>query len=231
MWPYFDCVVQMLQEIPAYRNLNAPQLFAAVFNRPKYIWLRRRNRVQQAVSWAIAEQTGVWIQKAGEKLQMGATPRFDFDVIDHLYNLVVASEAGWANYFRESHIEPLVLFYEDVVASNRDAVRRILEFLGVPFAHAFEIAPPTVQKQGTQMSEEWTAAYLKLKKNKIGKLARRAVIKRMTPKIVLGLYRHVRYGGVRSAPARSGKARREAREDLSPHARRVWDLLLHRRDR
>ena len=167
MWSYFDHVVQMLQEIPAYSNLNGPQLFAAVFNRPKYIWMRRRNRVQQAVSWAIADQTGVWIQKMGEKPRLGARPRFDFDVIDDLYNLIVAYEAGWANYFRENHIEPLILFYEDVVASTRDAARHILEFLGVPFAHDFEIAPPTVQKQATQLSEEWTAAYLKLKENKI----------------------------------------------------------------
>jgi LPS sulfotransferase NodH len=54
MWVYFDRVVQMLQEIPAYKNFNESQLLAAVFNRPKYIWMRRRNRVQQAVSWAIA---------------------------------------------------------------------------------------------------------------------------------------------------------------------------------
>ena len=57
--------------------------------------------------------------------------------------------------------------FKDVVASNRDAAGRILEFLGVPFAHDFEIAPPTVQKQAIQLSEEWTAAYLELKE-KIG---------------------------------------------------------------
>jgi trehalose 2-sulfotransferase len=172
MWTYFDRVVQMLQEIPAYSNLDAPQLFAEVFNRPKYIWLRRRNRVQQAVSWAIAEQTGLWIQRVGEKLQLGAKPRFDFNVIDGLYNLIAANEADWANYFGENHIEPLVLFYEDVVASNRDTAGRVLAFLGVPFADSFEIAQPTVQKQSTQLSEEWTEAYLKLKENKMGKLAR-----------------------------------------------------------
>ena len=79
----------------------------------------------------------------------------------------MAYEAGWANYFRENHIEPLVLFYEDVVASTRDAVQRILEFLEVPSAHDLDIAPPTVQKQATQLSEEWTAAYLKLKEKQI----------------------------------------------------------------
>jgi hypothetical protein len=47
MWTYFDRLVQMLQEIPAYKNFNESQLLAAVFNRPKYIWMRRRNRVEQ----------------------------------------------------------------------------------------------------------------------------------------------------------------------------------------
>jgi LPS sulfotransferase NodH len=74
--------------------------------------------------------------------------------------------------FHENQIDPLVLFYEDVVASNRDAARRILEFLGVPFPPDFEIAPPTVEKQGTELSEDWAASYLKIKENKMGKLAR-----------------------------------------------------------
>ena len=172
MWSYFDRVLQMLQEIPAYKNLTGPQLLAAVFHQPKYIWMRRRNRVQQAVSWAIACQTGVWAQNTGEKPQPHATLRFNFNVIDAWYKRVVAHEEGWANYFRENHIEPLVLFYEDVVASNRDAAGRVLDFLGAPFPHDFEIAPPTVQKQATQISEEWAASYLKLKKKKTAKFAR-----------------------------------------------------------
>ncbi len=131
MWVYFDRVVQMLQEIPAYKNFNESQLLAAVFNRPKYIWMRRRNRIQQAVSWAIALQTGVWAQKTGEKPQVHASPRFDFNVIDDLYNRIVAGEAGWTNYFHKNQIDPLVLFYEDVVASNRDAARRVRTVRGM----------------------------------------------------------------------------------------------------
>jgi trehalose 2-sulfotransferase len=172
MWTYFHRVVQMLQEIPPYKGFNGQQLLSAVFNQPKYISMRRRNRVQQAVSWAIALQTGVWAQKKGEKLQSCATPRFDFNVVDDLCNRIVADEMAWTNYFRENQIDPLVLFYEDVVASNRDAVRRVVEFLGVPLPPAFEIVPPTVQKQATQISEEWAASYLKLKKSKMRRLAR-----------------------------------------------------------
>jgi LPS sulfotransferase NodH len=177
MWSYFERMLQMLQEIPAYKTLNGAQLLAAVFRKPKYIWMRRRNHVEQAVSWAMACQTGVWAQKAEEKLQPNAIPRFDFKVIDEWCNRIAAHDEGWANYFRENRIEPLVLFYEDVVASHRAAAERILEFLGLPFPPDLEIPPPVVERQATRISREWTECYLKLKRKKTGRLSR--IIRRM----------------------------------------------------
>src|SRR5213596_585083 len=41
MWSYFERMLQMLKEIPAYKNLTGAQLLAAVFDRPKYVWMRR----------------------------------------------------------------------------------------------------------------------------------------------------------------------------------------------
>jgi LPS sulfotransferase NodH len=171
MWSYFERMLQMLEEIPAYRNLNAAQLLAAAFGQPKYIWMRRRNRVEQAVSWAMACQTGVWAQKAEEKPQLRAIPRFDFKVIDEWCNRIAAHEEGWANYFRKNQIEPLVLFYEDVVTSHRAAAERVLEFLGLRFPPGMKIPAPTVEKQATRTSDDWTARYLKLKKKKTAKVA------------------------------------------------------------
>jgi LPS sulfotransferase NodH len=172
MWSYFDRAMQMLQEIPGNEHLNGSQLLAAVFNQPKYIWMRRRDRVQQAVSWAIASQTNLWSQKMGETPQPRAVPQFDFNLIDERYNGIVADELSWENYFRENHLDPLILFYEDVIASNRDAATRVLEFLGVPFPSGLEIATPTVQKQATSISEQWAASYFKLKRSRIAKLSR-----------------------------------------------------------
>ena len=172
MWSYLERMLQLLQEIPEYENLNGAQLLAAVFNKPKYIWMRRRNYVEQAVSWAIACQTGVWTQKAEEKSQPRAAPEFDFKVIDEWCKRIAAHDDGWANYFRENQIEPLVLFYEDVVASHRTTAERVLEFLELPFPPGMEMPPPAIQKQATRTSEEWAARYLKLKRAKPGKLAR-----------------------------------------------------------
>jgi LPS sulfotransferase NodH len=177
MWSYFERMLQMLQEIPEYKNLNGAHLLAAVFNKPKYIWMRRRNHVEQAVSWAMACQTGVWTQKAEEKSQPRAVPKFDFKVIDEWCKRIAAHDEGWANYFRQNQIEPLVLFYEDVVASHRAAAERVLEFLGLPFPPSMEIPPPAIEKQATRISEGWASRYLKLKRAKTGRLAR--IIRRM----------------------------------------------------
>jgi trehalose 2-sulfotransferase len=172
MWSYFERMLQMLQEIPEYKNLDGAHLLSAVFNKPKYIWMRRRNHVEQAVSWAMACQTGVWTQKAEEQSQPRAMPKFDFKVIDEWCKRIAAHDEGWANYFGENQIEPLVLFYEDVVASHCAAAERVLKFLGLPFPPDLEIPPPAVEKQATRISKDWAARYLQLKKAKTGRLAR-----------------------------------------------------------
>jgi len=177
MWSYFERMLQMLQEIPTYNTLNGAQLLAAVFHEPKYIWMRRRNHVEQAVSWAMACQTGVWAQIGQEKLQPRTVPKFDFKVIDEWCNRIAAHEAGWENYFRENQIEPLVLFYENVAASHRAAAEHVLEFVGLPLPPDMEIPPPTVEKQATRISQEWTERYLKLKRKKPGRLG--PIIRRM----------------------------------------------------
>jgi LPS sulfotransferase NodH len=177
MWSYFERMVQLLQEIPDYKNLIGAQLLAAVFNRPKYIWMRRRNHVEQAVSWAMACQTGVWTKKGEEKSQPSAVPEFDFKVIDEWCKRIAAHDESWANYFRENQIEPLVLFYEDVVASHRAAAECVLEFLGLPFPPGLEIPPPTVEKQASRISEDWAARYLQLKNAKTGRVGR--IIRRL----------------------------------------------------
>jgi trehalose 2-sulfotransferase len=170
MWSYFGRMLEMLQEIPAFRKFTGAKLLSHLFNQPKYIWMHRRNRVEQAVSWAIACQTGVWSQTVGEQPQPQARPKFDFKVVDEWYNRIAAHEAGWANYFRDNQIEPLVLCYEDVAACHQAAAERVLEFLALPLLYRIEIPTPAVEKQANEISAQWAASYRKLKKKQTNKL-------------------------------------------------------------
>jgi len=170
MWSYFERMLQMLQAVPEYNRFSGAELLAELFNRPKYIWMRRRNRVEQAVSWAMACQTGVWAQKGGVTSQPSAPLNFDFKVIDEWCNRIAAHEAGWANYFRENQIEPMVLYYEDIVTSHRTTAERVLEFLGLPLPYRMEIPAPAVEKQANEISLRWAASYRKLKSKQTSKL-------------------------------------------------------------
>ena len=170
-------MLQMLQEIPEYKDLTGAQLLEAVFCKPKYIWMRRRNRVEQAVSWAIASQTGVWSQTVGAQPRTQATPKFNFKIVDEWCNRIAAHETGWANYFRDNQIEPLVLCYEDVVACYQAAAERVLEFLAVPPPHRIEIPTPAVEKQANEISAQWAASYRKLKRKQTNKL--RQIMRRL----------------------------------------------------
>jgi LPS sulfotransferase NodH len=169
MWTYFERIIDMLHQIPAYHDLDRSQVLNTIFNQPKYIWMRRRNRVQQAVSWAIASQTELWSQKPGQAPQVEEPLQFDFKLIDQRYDQIITEEQNWENYFRENRIEPLVLFYEDVTTSNRATAECVLKFLGVPIPVGLDITPLTVEKQATKMSEQWAASYIAQKENQRGK--------------------------------------------------------------
>ena len=99
MWSYFERMLQMLQEIPAYKNLNGAQLLAAAICKPKYIWMRRRNHVEQALSWSMACQTGIWSQKAEKKSHPRTVPKFDFKVIDEWCNRIAAYDERLGELF------------------------------------------------------------------------------------------------------------------------------------
>jgi trehalose 2-sulfotransferase len=170
MWSYFERMLEMLKEFREYKKITAVELLAELFNRPKYIWMRRKNRVEQAVSWAMACQTGIWAQRVGVTLETDATPKFDFKTIDEWCNRIAAHEASWANYFRESQIEPLVLYYEDVVACHHAAAECVLRFLSLPLPQRMEIPSPAIEKQANEISAHWAASYHKLKRKQNSKL-------------------------------------------------------------
>ena len=90
-------------------------------------------------------------------------------MIDEWCNRIAEHNTAWGNYFRENRIEPLTLFYEDLVASNRAAVERVLEFLHVPLPPRIEIVPYGLEKQADEMSTRWIAAYLERKNNSVSK--------------------------------------------------------------
>lgn len=162
MWNTFQDPFQTkLRELPQYAELNDVALLQSVFNQPKYIWNTRRDKVRQAVSWAIAAQTGIYSSLQGEPAE---PPEFDFAQIDNLHRLAVEWEAGWADFFRQAGIEPFKIVYEDFLADFADTAVALFDYLEINLPKGFGFAKPTtIQKQSTSRNDEWAARYKKMK--------------------------------------------------------------------
>lgn len=172
-WYQFAGLREKLATIDEYRDLSPGQRVLAAFPDCRFIWLTRRDKVRQAISYHKASQTDTWwnIDRAEPVRRANARtePVFDVQAIDRLERLLLANEQSWLRFFRELGIQPLVVIYEELAARQVETARAVLEFLEIPGAIAMSIAGPRVQRQANQSTEEWVARYLAAKRGQAAK--------------------------------------------------------------
>ncbi len=166
-WFQFADLQQKMMALPTLRRLTASQTMAKVFPNIKYLWLERRDKVRQAISFRIALATDEWWVKAGvTSNKHGSDPGehpFDPAAIARLEQFLERNEAQWQAYFRHSGIVPFVLHYEDLEADYAGTIVRVLKWLGVPSADNVVIPPALLQRQSDARSEEWRSRYMAFK--------------------------------------------------------------------
>jgi LPS sulfotransferase NodH len=166
-WQQWDSLIPKLiakTNHPADRPMRdiLPELLTTGLGSPiKYIWLRRRNTVAQAISLYRAQNTGVWRSIAGRADQDTVVDRelpFDFDGIAVHMQRIEEVDRKWISYFRSYRISALMLFYEDFVANYEETVRGVLKFLGLSYEDVI-VSPPKLERQADARSQEWEERY------------------------------------------------------------------------
>jgi LPS sulfotransferase NodH len=110
-----------------------------------FVHLTRVDRIEQAVSLVLAEQTGLWhLHSDGSERQRSA-PRYDHDEIEAAVRLLDAESAGWSRWFDHAEVTPLRITYEELVADTASVLDRVVEHLGgeattLPCAKAAKLA-------------------------------------------------------------------------------------------
>ena len=94
-------------------------------DRPRQIvYLRRRDRVAQAVSYARASMSGVWRK---EQESDGAPPlAYSQEQLEAAERGIAFQEDVWARMFHDLRIEPLAMWHEDVLANPARAALAVL---------------------------------------------------------------------------------------------------------
>jgi LPS sulfotransferase NodH len=125
------------------------------FPRPRFVWMRRRDLVAQAVSFARAVQTGHWHHWDAPP---ASTPDFRFEEVDALLRELEQLEGQWAAWFEREGVEPFEVTYEDLVAEPQAETVRALAFLGLDLGARGEVRPLT-ERQSDRINEDWAARY------------------------------------------------------------------------
>lgn len=122
----------------------------------RFIHLTRTDRLAQAVSLVIAEQTGLWHRHADgserQRTRGESGHRYNRRHIEEALDLVDGEATAWQHWFDEQGISPLSVSYESLSADPTGTLTRVLQHIGVETRHA--VAVTTARTSG-EINDEW----------------------------------------------------------------------------
>ena len=170
LWHHFEHLLVMLRHTEGH-DLPDLELLRRTFPDLRYVFLTRRDKVRQAVSYDRAIRSGVWWSISAEANEVGKLPSpasvmpppFDFDQIDEWVTRLTEFESNWRRHIKRTGIEVFELAYEDMVDNFESTVLTILHYLGLPISAGTRVAPPRLERQADFVTEEWVRRYHALK--------------------------------------------------------------------
>jgi LPS sulfotransferase NodH len=155
MWNYFDDFRGRIGELPGVEGLPFTEALDTVFPQLKIIFVRRRDKVAQAVSLWKAIQTQQW-RDPGEHSQSFTEAAYDFRAIDHLVKQLHREDANWEDWFHATGREPIRVIYEEFADKRAATVGHVLDELGIDPPEP-DGAP--MKRQANEESEGWVARF------------------------------------------------------------------------
>jgi trehalose 2-sulfotransferase len=133
-------------------------LLRNAFPRLRFVHIRRRHKLRQALSTARALQTGLW------KVQEGKTterePQFDAELIEQSLKEAQRQEEIWHCFFQRIGIEPFEVEYEKLCHDYEGTIRSVLDFLHISLPRGARIGPPVTIRQADEISRIWEERFL-----------------------------------------------------------------------
>lgn len=125
----------------------------------QFIRIGRRDRLAQAVSFEIARQQDIWHVRS-ESADPPPTVVYDQQRLDVALRSISSLEAQWDLFFEANRIDPLTLWYEEIVADPASAGERVLAHLGAPSGARIDLASTGLRRVDSGEKKSWRARYL-----------------------------------------------------------------------
>jgi trehalose 2-sulfotransferase len=160
MQNYLADAVARLRAWPQLRLANGASdraVLETAFPGLRYVWLRREDKLRQAISWWRADVTGRWARMPATV--PAAPPAFDREAIAGLVRYAEACEDGWRSWFAANSLDPLEITYEDMAGDLDKAVRDIAAFLDVTLPPDLAPIRPQMQRQADQHTDRFVQQF------------------------------------------------------------------------
>lgn len=123
----------------------------------RVVYVRRRDRLGQAVSYARASVSGIWRKE--QESAAAHQVEYSQEALEAAERGIVHQESVWEQMFRELKIEPLTLWHEDILADGTAAANAVASYLGVKIDPAAAVNVPAIEKQSEGDAPVWAERY------------------------------------------------------------------------
>ena len=120
----------------------------------RVVQLHRRDRTAHTISYARALLSGIWRKE--QEVNGRPEPEYSSSAMAHAARLIDQQDAVWLDMFRDLRVEPLRLWYEDVLADPDSSVRAVADHLGVPLDPHAAIRVPSIERQSQSGARSWS---------------------------------------------------------------------------
>ncbi|AXR05540.1 Stf0 family sulfotransferase [Salinimonas sediminis] len=139
--------------LPALGGFNA---LRQLFPNPHFVLLTRHDVMSQAVSLAMAKQTGSWIADQSK----GRQPVYHAEDIDNGLRRILFENSSWKYTLSASGARYMDLNFDDVKANTANTVLRIADFMQQDIDSARIPRAPVTRKQSNELNQQWTARFI-----------------------------------------------------------------------
>jgi LPS sulfotransferase NodH len=157
---YLHDFLRRLREARLFGDGHATDLdiLRNAFPRLQFVQMRRRNKLQQAISKARATQTGLWKIQGGNFASGEA--EFDADLIAQCLEDTEREESIWSRFFDGFSIRPFQVEYEELCRDYQGTIASVLEFLEIRLPRKVRVGAPITVRQTDAISRAWEQRFL-----------------------------------------------------------------------
>ena len=143
-------------------GLSENEVMEECFPHPRYVYLRRNDRVRQAISFMRAMNTKEFERtQADANSRPGAAADFDPDParIRSYVEAFAKQEREWQDFFERNQITADEVEYEDLANDYQGTVLRVLDSFGITPPSKLRLPPPRTVRQSDDVTERIVARY------------------------------------------------------------------------